>query len=173
MSEIATLSAVVDFPTPPFPDATAIIFFTSGASSRDFPLADATGCWSLDVVGLFSLFCIPLCAVRTADTERTPGIFLTTFSASLRRGSRDGPLFGSTSIEKPTLPFLIIISLIIPRLTRSFPSSGSFIAANFSKIFSLEIETMLEISSKATICDSVRHINVVQQHPVQMAVLFA
>ena len=112
-----------------------MICFTSGARSRDLLYFGFLELFAIGFDGLSCCLLIDLCAVRTAVTERTPGIFLTVSSASFRNDSSDGALLGSTSMEKPTLPFFIIMSLTIPRETKSPPSSGSLMFVKFLKFF--------------------------------------
>ena len=111
----ARFTVVVDFPTPPLPDATAM---TAGMSSRSFAGADCF-CWgeafSFRLVG----------AVNTAVTDRTPGIAKITSSAALRIGSSLGPRSASTSMANPTFPFLLTTPEIILRATILSFRSGS------------------------------------------------
>ena len=58
--------------------------------------------------------------VETAVTDSTPSNALTAISAAFRVGSIAVPRAGSTSIEKPTFPFLTTKPLTIPNVTMSF-----------------------------------------------------
>src|SRR5438309_3009001 len=121
-SDAARLTATVDLPTPPLPDATAMMCFTPGiAPVRAPPLK-----------GLRTL------AVIRRSTAVTPGIPLTRSCASAWKRSRTGHAGVVSSNVKLTVPSPEIArSLIMPRLTTSRPRSGSLIAARTASTSSL------------------------------------
>src|SRR6266480_3931556 len=106
-SEAARLTAMVDLPTPPFPEPTAITCFTPGTVlSREPPLNAAR---TLEVI--------------LRSTAVTPGRLPTSSWAWVWKLSR--PLS------------LIARSLIMPKLTTSRPRSGSLIADRAASTSSL------------------------------------
>src|SRR2546421_5482329 len=112
-SEAARLTAIVDLPTPPLPEPTAITCFTPGmAASRARPLKAAR-----------------TLAVIFKSTPVTPGMPATSSVASDWKRSRTGHAGVVSSKVKLTFPASVIAtSLIMPRLTTSRPRSGSLIA---------------------------------------------
>src|SRR5438876_5202112 len=111
--EAARLTAIVDLPTPPLPEPTAITCLTPGiAASRP---RQSTPARTL--------------AVIFRSTAVTPGIPATRSRASDWNRSRTGQAGVVSSNVKPTRPpSVIVTSLIMPRLTTSRPRSGSLIA---------------------------------------------
>src|SRR5262249_50087624 len=115
----ARLSAVVDLPTPPLPDATAITAAMPGISAcRD--IGEPAGLWGCPredkggtpcpgrrgapcgAAGLRS-------AVSAIIAAVTPGMARTTLSACARTPSHARASWASTLIEKNTLPSLTVI----------------------------------------------------------------
>src|SRR6266853_97463 len=117
----ARLIATVDFPTPPFPEATAMTCLTPGRT------------W---------FGCRPLKAERTLavifkSTAVTPGRSATSLWAIVRKRSRTGQAGVVSSNVKLTFPSAPMTrSLIMPRLTTSRPRSGSWMAASTPRICS-------------------------------------
>src|SRR3981081_499582 len=109
----ARLMATVDFPTPPFPEATAIACLTPGMTWF--------GCGRLKAGRTL--------AVIFRSTAVTPGRSATSFCAIVWKRSRTGHAGVVSSNVKPTRPSgLTTRFLIVPRLTTSRPRSGSWIA---------------------------------------------
>src|SRR5258706_9709855 len=107
----ARLTATVDLPTPPLPEATAIVCLTPGKISEGFGRMKAGR---------------TLAVIRTS-TAVTPGISPTRSCACDLKRSRTGQAGVVSSNVKLTLPCgLTSSSLIIPRLTTSRPRSGSW-----------------------------------------------
>src|SRR5437762_48347 len=115
----ARLSAVVDLPTPPFPDATAITAAIPGISDC-FDIGDAGLCG-----GRCDETCGTPCAVRCGGAAAepglrsavkaimatvTPGMARTAASASARTLSQARASVASTLIEKNTLPSLAVMA---------------------------------------------------------------
>src|SRR6266702_3414760 len=114
----ARLSAVVDFPTPPLPEATAITAATPGISD----------CFDIGDAGLCGGLCEETCgtpwawrcgggaapglrsAVKAIMATVTPGMARTAASASARTLSQARASVASTLIEKNTLPSLTDIA---------------------------------------------------------------
>src|SRR5213078_1972766 len=121
-SEAARLTAIVDLPTPPLPEPTAITCLTPGiAASCPRPLKAAR-----------------TLAVILRSTAVTPGIPATRSRASDWNRSRTGQAGVVSSNVKVTRPAsLIARSLIMPRLTTSRPRSGSLIADSTVRTSSL------------------------------------
>src|SRR6266513_2951456 len=120
--EAARLTAMVDLPTPPFPEPTAITCFTPGTVlSREPPLNAAR---TLEVI--------------FRSTAVTPGRLPTSSLAWVWKRSRTGQAGVVSSNVKVTRPAsLIARSLIMPRLTTSRPRSGSLIADSTVRTSSL------------------------------------
>src|SRR4029077_9227916 len=111
-SAAATLTATVDLPTPPLPDAMAMVCFTPGSTSEGFGRRKAGR----------------TLAVMRTSTPVTPGISWTASSACDLHRSRTGHAGVVSSKVKLTLPCGVTSSsLIMPRLTTSRPRSGSLI----------------------------------------------
>src|SRR5580704_2068973 len=116
----ARLSAVVDLPTPPFPDATAMIAPTPGISAcRDIgePPGGCVGWRWADTgftppAGRGGGGALPVLrsAVSAIIAAVTPGMARTALSASARTLSQARASCASTLIEKNTLPSLTVIS---------------------------------------------------------------
>ena len=128
----ARLAATVDLPTPPFPEATATMARTPGASGCAAPCPGRGGavCGAAaraPPVGLLS-------AVNTAVTDTTSGNASMARSAALRKGSRRAPRSGSTSIANPILPSRITTPVTMPSETMSPSRSGSRTARSASRI---------------------------------------
>src|SRR5213080_5460972 len=118
----ARLTATVDLPTPPLPDAMAMVCLTPGRISEGFGRRNAGR---------------TLAVIRTS-TPVTPGSSLTASSACDLNRSRTGHAGVVSSNVKLTLPCgLTSSSLIMPRLTTSRPRSGSLIADRTLRISSL------------------------------------
>src|SRR6267143_6894025 len=117
-SAAARLTATVDLPTPPLPDATAIVCFTPGRISE----------------GLGRMKAGRTLAVIRTSTPVTPGSSLTASSACDLNRSRTGHAGVVSSKVKLTLPCgLTSSSLIMPRLTTSRPRSGSLMCPSASR----------------------------------------
>ena len=113
----ARFTATVDLPTPPLPDATAIVCLTPGRISDGFGRMNAGRTF----------------AVMRTSTDVTPASSRTASSAWDLKRSRTGHAGVVSSNVKLTLPCgLTCSSLIIPRLTTSRPRSGSLIVASAS-----------------------------------------
>src|SRR6266516_5691573 len=113
----ARLTATVDLPTPPLPDATAIVCLTPGRISDGLGRRKAGR---------------TLAVIRTS-TPVTPASWPTASSACDLKRSRTGHAGVVSSKVKLTRPcWLTSISLIMPRLTTSRPRSGSLIVASAS-----------------------------------------
>src|SRR5437763_7483346 len=103
----ARLTAVVDLPTPPFPEATAMIDLTPGGAAAACGPAAAAG-----PPGAARPGGAPpdRSAVSATRAEVTPGMAHTAVSAALRTASQFFTTAASTVIEKNTLPSLTTIS---------------------------------------------------------------
>ena len=108
----ARLTAVVDLPTPPLPEATAITASTPGMPGLHSVGADehgacppaARGCCAT-CAGLGPRAAPPArSAVNATSADCTPGTARTASSAALRTGSQSFTAAASTVIEKNTLP---------------------------------------------------------------------
>src|ERR1700674_451522 len=121
-SEAARLTATVDLPTPPLPDATAMTCLTPGmACSPARPPNEGR-----------------MLAVIFRSTAVTPGSPLTSSCAMVWDRSRTGHAGVVSSNVKLTFPpSEMVTSLIIPRLTTSRPRSGSLIADRTERTWSL------------------------------------
>src|SRR2546430_6657815 len=121
-SEAARLTAIVDLPTPPLPEPTAITCLTPGiAASCPRPLKAAR-----------------TLAVIFRSTAVTPGIPATRSRASDWNRSRTGQAgVVSSNVKLTRPPSVIAMSLIMPRLTTSRPRSGSLIADSTVRMSSL------------------------------------
>src|ERR1700722_637263 len=129
----ARLSAVVDFPTPPLPEATAITAATPGISD----------CFDIGDTGLCGGRCEETCgtpgacrcgggcgaavepalrsAVSAIMATVTPGMARTAASASARVLSQARASAASTLIEKNTLPSLTVMADNTPALRKATP----------------------------------------------------
>src|SRR5207302_1529521 len=117
-SAAARLTATVDLPTPPLPDATAIVCLTPGKISE----------------GLGRMKAGRTLAVMRTSTPVTPGSSPTASSACDLKRSRTGHAGVVSSKVKVTLPSaLTSSSLIMPRLTTSRPRSGSLMCPSTSR----------------------------------------
>src|SRR5256886_3578863 len=121
-SEAARLTAIVDLPTPPLPEPTAITCLTPGiAASCPRPLKAAR-----------------TLAVIFRSTAVPPGIPATRSGASDWNRSRTGQAgVVSSNVKLTRPPSVIAMSLIMPRLTTSRPRSGSLIADSTVRTSSL------------------------------------
>src|SRR5713226_3643755 len=121
-SEAARLTATVDLPTPPLPEATAMACLTPGmACSPARPPNEGR-----------------MLAVIFRSTAVTPGSPLTSSVAMVWNRSRTGHAGVVSSNVKLTFPpSEMLRSLIIPRLTTSRPRSGSLIADRTERTWSL------------------------------------
>src|SRR3990172_3269408 len=115
----ARLTATVVLPTPPFPDATAMVFRTPGMRSAAGPPKER--------------FTLLAQSTRTvvAPSEASPS----TMSDSIFAFSGQAGVVSST-VRSTVLP-AISIDLIMPRLTRSRPISGSLTRPRAAMMFSL------------------------------------
>ena len=108
----AILTAVVDLPTPPLPEATAITASTPGIPgctlSAGWARADAARRrhWPPDAPVAVRREAAPAArsAVSATSADVTPGTARTAFSAASRTGSQALTVAASTVIEKNTLP---------------------------------------------------------------------
>src|SRR2546422_9170844 len=117
-SAAAMLTATVDLPTPPLPDAIAIVCLTPGRISDGFGRMNAG---------------LTLAVMRTSTPE-TPGMSPTRSWAWVLKRSRTGHAGVVSSNVKLTLPCgLTSSSLIMPRLTTSRPRSGSLMRPSASR----------------------------------------
>src|SRR5437764_2063132 len=113
-SAAARLTLTVDLPTPPFPEATAMVCLTPGIACAEWPLNAA-----LTLAVIFS------------STPVTPGREATRSRAIAWKRSRTGQAGVVSSNVNRTRPSpLTSRSLIMPRLTTSRWRSGSSIAAS-------------------------------------------
>ncbi len=114
----ARLTATVVLPTPPLPDATAIVFLTPGMRSAAGPPNER--------------FTLLAQSTRTAvaPSASSPS----TMSDSILAFSGQAGVVSST-VRSTVLP-LMSICLTIPRLTRSRPISGSLTCARAAMMFS-------------------------------------
>src|SRR2546429_9656931 len=120
--EAARLTAMVDLPTPPFPEPTAITCFTPGTILS--PEHRLNAARTLEVI--------------FRSTADTPGRLPTSSWAWVWKRSRTGHAGVVSSNVKLTRPWsLMARSLIMPRLTTSRPRSGSLIADSTVKTSSL------------------------------------
>src|SRR5882724_3205715 len=129
----ARLSAVVDFPTPPLPEATAMTAAMPGISD----------CFDIGELGLCGGLCEETCgtpcacrcgggdggavepalrsAVSAIMATVTPGMARTAASASARTLSQARASAASTLIEKNTLPSPTVIADNTPALLKATP----------------------------------------------------
>ena len=114
----ARLTAMVVFPTPPLPDATAIVFLTPGIRSAAGPPNER----------------LTLLAQSTRTVVAPKAARPSTISDSILALSGQAGVVSST-VRSTTLP-VISIDLTIPRLTRSRPISGSLTCPRTAMIFS-------------------------------------
>src|ERR1700716_997659 len=122
LSPAARFTATVDLPTPPLPDATAIVCLIPGIAMPWGPAANDTG----------------TLAVILSSTAVTPGRDSTISWAIVWKRSRTGQAGVVSSKVKLTRPSAATTrSLIIPRLTTSRPRSGSWIAESACRIWSV------------------------------------
>src|SRR6516164_8087274 len=132
----ARLSAVVDLPTPPLPEATAITAETPGISAcldigecppcggrwaETFGTPCAGRCDGAAAPGLRS-------AVSATMATVTPGTARTAVSAAARTLSQARASVASTLIEKNTLPSLTVIGDSTPALVRATPRGEATLA---------------------------------------------
>src|SRR5215813_1873261 len=133
----ARLTAVVDLPTPPLPEATAMIASTPGTPAASSPRARAWGAAPAPpaagagraAAGLRS-------AVSATMADATPGSPRTASSARVRTGSQALTSAASTVIEKKTLPSVATTSDSFPLLGSGAPS-GLFTASRLARTASL------------------------------------
>ena len=119
----ARLTAVVDLPTPPLPEATAMIASTPGtpctapwrAPARAAPGAPPGAGRGDAAPALRS-------AVNATRADCTPGSARTACSARSRTGSQAFTAPASTVMEKKTFPSLATTSESVPLLGRGMPS---------------------------------------------------
>src|ERR1700677_1850643 len=141
----ARLTAMVDLPTPPFPEATAIMAATPGMPARAAgpgaaPAAPAPwrGGGVEDCGGRGAAAPLPgaRSAVSATITERTPGTPRTALSAFARTLSHALTFAASTVMEQNTLPSVTRMSESFPLCVSGVPS-GVGTAASFASTSSL------------------------------------
>src|SRR5215211_2544864 len=138
----ARLQAVVDLPTPPLPDATAMTCLTPGMiwARGEGACAGRPGAGAGEVAGPFAA---GRSAVRLANTPETPGSFRIAASAASRAGSAAAASLGSIAIENMTRPVgSIRISDRRPDAARLGPPSPSFTVASACRTCSRVIATL-------------------------------
>src|SRR5689334_17449479 len=140
----ARLNAVVDLPTPPLPEATAITAATPGISDcraiGDPPPCGGLWAWTGCTPGAPRLDCGGgggaepglRSAVSATMTVVTPGMVRTAASASARMDSQALASAASTLIEKNTLPSDALIALSTLALVSATPR-GDLIRARLSR----------------------------------------
>src|SRR5262249_20816485 len=138
----ARLTAVVDLPTPPLPDATAMIAFTPSGAWAELgppraPLAAAGGgrCALPGPGARCAPGALPAPGARSAVSatmaDWTPGTARTAVSAALRTGSQRWTAAASTLMEKNTLPSVVTTSERTPAWVSSRPSgAGTLFSAS-------------------------------------------
>ena len=114
----ARLTATVVLPTPPFPDATAMVFFTPGIRSAAGPPKER----------------LTLLAQSTFTVVAPSAARPSTMSDSIFAFSGQAGVVSST--VRSTVDPVISIDLTMPRLTRSFPISGSLTCDRAAMMFS-------------------------------------
>src|SRR5712672_3636355 len=134
----ARLSAVVDFPTPPLPEATAITAAIPGISDC-FDIGDAGLCG-----GLCEETCGTPCAWRCGGGAAepglrsavsaimatvTPGMARTAASACARTVSQARASAASTLIEKNTLPSVTVMADNTSALVKATPRGDATLAS--------------------------------------------
>ncbi len=140
----ARLSAVVDLPTPPLPDATAITAAMPGISDC-LDIGDAglcgglcaeTGCtpwlwlWSWRCGGGAAAAGPALrSAVSAIIAMVTPGMARTAASAAARTLSQARASLASTLIEKNTLPSFAVMAESTPALVKATPRGDATLAS--------------------------------------------
>src|SRR5713101_7473003 len=131
----ARLTAVVDLPTPPLPDATAMMALTPSGAWAERGCAPAR-----PRAGGAAAAAGPRPAARSAVSatiaEVTPGTPRTASSAALRTASQRWTTAASTLIEKKTFPSLTTMSESVPVAGSGVPS-GDFTAESRSSTASL------------------------------------
>src|SRR5712672_4170207 len=134
----ARLTAVVDLPTPPLPEATAMMAPTPGTAGRRSPAWAAGRPWPACGEGWTCGRAPPAgrSPVRATSAEATPGMARTAVSAALRTGSQLCTTVASTVIEKNTLPSVTTMSDSLPVLGSGVPS-GPGTAARAARTSSL------------------------------------
>ena len=134
----ARLTAVVDLPTPPLPEATAMMCFTPGTSMRPPPpvVLAAGAPWPRAWPRPCSCACDAGAAdgagrseVITAVADSTPGMARTACSHAWRSGSRAVPRAGSTSRVTATWPPRTAMPPTMPCATTFFAVAGSMTAS--------------------------------------------
>ena len=156
------LTAVVDLPTPPLPDATAMIAAMPGTPRlpevcdggacgagrrRGRAAAGGAGRGAAGRGGTGASMPPPFfSAVSATMAPATPGIDLTTRSAAARSGSISWARAAGTVIEKNTLPSAMKISETMPSETMSPVKSGPLTVLRRSRTASL-VMLMLFLST--------------------------
>src|SRR6266540_1200187 len=130
----ARLTAVVDLPTPPLPDATAMIASTPGTPvaagwAAAPPRAAAPCCGRAAPCDVVLPADVARSAVSATMADLIPGNARTAASAALRTGSHCATAFASTLIEKKTLPSLTTISESRPVCGSGLPSGAATCAS--------------------------------------------
>src|SRR5215211_6168270 len=129
-SPSAKLTAVVDLPTPPLPDATAMMAFTPSGACAELgpPRAPAPGPARRGASPPAGARPGARSAVSATITDWTPGRARTAASAALRTGSQRGTAAESTLIEKNTLPSVTTMSDSAPLSVSGRPSGAGILA---------------------------------------------
>src|SRR3954470_18605864 len=149
-SPSARLTAVVDLPTPPLPEATAMIDSTPGTPTVASPRGAGRGPPAAPPAGAGRWGAFPpppppfRSAVSATIADVTPGIARTTSSACLRTDSQAFTSAASTVMEKNTLPSVASTSDSAPLLCSGDPS-GQLTRAKLASTSSLV--TAIERSS--------------------------
>ena len=138
-SPSARLTAVVDLPTPPLPDATAMMASTPGIPGCTLSAGWACGAgapaargWVATCAGCGPRAAAPAArsAVRATKADCTPGMARTVSSAALRTDSHDLTVAASTVSEKNTLLSETTISESTRASGKGLPSGdGTFAKA--------------------------------------------
>src|ERR1700759_4973135 len=150
----ARLSAVVDLPTPPLPEATAMTALTPGISAcRDIgePPGGCGGCRCAEagltppdaggggggvLPGLRS-------AVSAIIAVVTPGMARTAASACARTSSQARASWASTLMEKNTLPSLTVIADSTPASVKAVPGGDITLESTFWTCCCVTLKTCL------------------------------
>src|SRR6266851_9492233 len=147
----ARLTAVVDLPTPPLPEATAMIASTPGIPCTASPRAAGRPPAGAPCAGRGDGAPALRSAVKATRADCTPGSARTASSAHLRTGSHILTAAASTLIEKNTLPSPATTSDSVPLLGNGTPS-GDLTPASAASTCSFETAILLNTlpSSSAT-----------------------
>src|SRR5436190_2048508 len=139
LSPSATLTAVVDLPTPPLPDATAMIALTPSGPCAALACRPGAGPGARGAAaspGARAAAPPARSAVSATSAEVTPAMPRTASSAAFRTASQRCTTAASTLIEKKTLPSLTMTSESLPVVVSGVPS-GDGTRASRSRTISL------------------------------------